>query len=332
MSDILAKLLRPRVVEVEERSEHSAKIIIEPLERGFGHTLGNAFRRILLSSIPGCAVTEVNIDGVQHEFSALEGVQEDVVEILLNLKTLSFMMPDRDEAELMINVSKAGVVTAADIQLADGVEVANPEQVICHLDKNASITMRMKVEKGVGYEPSVNRVDQEDVRPIGQLLLDASFCPVKRVAYDVENARLHQKTNLDKLILDIDTDGSISAEDAVRTAARILVEQMAIFIDFKIETTVEEKEEEEKLNPILLKPIDELELTVRSANCLKAENIQYIGDLIQRTEVELLKTPNLGKKSLNEIKSVLSEMGLTLGVRLENWPPAAIRTAERLIG
>ncbi len=331
MSDILAKLLRPRVVEVEERSDYSAKIIIEPLERGFGHTLGNAFRRILLSSIPGCAITEVNIDGVQHEFSTLEGVREDVVEILLNLKTLSFMMPDRDEAEISINAT-GGTVTAADIQLPEGVEVANPEQVICNLDKKASISMRMTVEKGVGYEPSTNRLNGEESRPIGQLVLDASFCPVKRVAYDVENARLHQKTNLDKLILDIDTDGSISAEDAVRTAARILVEQMAIFIDFKIETTVEEKEEVEKLNPILLKPIDELELTVRSANCLKAENIQYIGDLIQRTEVELLKTPNLGKKSLNEIKGVLSEMGLTLGVRLENWPPAAIRTAERLIG
>jgi DNA-directed RNA polymerase subunit alpha len=331
MSDILAKLLRPRVVEVDERSDYSAKIIIEPLERGFGHTLGNAFRRILLSSIPGCAITEVNIDGVQHEFSTIEGVREDVVEILLNLKTLSFIMPDRDEAEIMITAT-GGTVTAADMQLPDGVEVANPEQVICHLDKKASISMRMKVEKGVGYDPSTNRLSSEESRPIGQLVLDASFCPVKRVAYDVENARLHQKTNLDKLILDIDTDGSISAEDAVRTAARILVEQMAIFIDFKIETTVEEKEEEEKLNPILLKPIDELELTVRSANCLKAENIQYIGDLIQRTEVELLKTPNLGKKSLNEIKGVLSEMGLTLGVRLENWPPAAIRTAERLIG
>jgi len=331
MSDILAKLLRPRVVEVNERSDYSAKIIIEPLERGFGHTLGNAFRRILLSSIPGCAVTEVNIDGVQHEFSTIEGVSEDIVEILLNLKTLSFIMPDRDEAEVSINVT-GGTVTAADIQLPDGVEVATPDQIICNLDKKASISMRMKIEKGVGYDPSTNRMSTEESRPIGQLVLDASFCPVKRVAYTVENARLHQKTNLDKLILDIDTDGSITAEDAVRTAARILVEQMAIFIDFKIETTVEEKEEEEKLNPILLKPIDELELTVRSANCLKAENIQYIGDLIQRTEVELLKTPNLGKKSLNEIKGVLSEMGLTLGVRLENWPPAAIRTAERLIG
>lgn len=331
MSDILAKLLRPKVVDVDERSDYSAKITIEPLERGFGHTLGNAFRRILLSSIPGCAITEVNIDGVQHEFSTIEGVSEDVVEILLNLKTLAFSMPDRDEAELTLKASKK-TVTAGDIQLPDGVSVANPNVVICHLDKKTSINMTMKLEKGVGYEPAANRQTGEESRPIGQLLLDASFCPVKRVAYNVDNARLQQKTNLDKLILDIDTDGSITAEEAVRIAARILVEQLAIFIDFKIEATVEKEEEEEKLNPILLKPIDELELTVRSANCLKAENIQYIGDLIQRTEVELLKTPNLGKKSLNEIKGVLSEMGLTLGVRLDNWPPAAIRTAERLIG
>jgi len=331
MSDILAKLLRPKVVDVDERSDYSAKITIEPLERGFGHTLGNAFRRILLSSIPGCAITEVNIDGVQHEFSAIEGVSEDVVEILLNLKTLAFSMPDRDEAELTLKASKK-TITAGDIQLPDGVSVANPDVVICHLDKKTTLNMTMKLEKGVGYEPAANRQTGEESRPIGQLLLDASFCPVKRVAYTVDNARLQQKTNLDKLILDIDTDGSMSAEEAVRIAARILVEQLAIFIDFKIEATVEKEEEEEKLNPILLKPIDELELTVRSANCLKAENIQYIGDLIQRTEVELLKTPNLGKKSLNEIKGVLSEMGLTLGVRLDNWPPAAIRTAERLIG
>ncbi len=331
MSDILAKLLRPKVVDVDERSDYSAKITIEPLERGFGHTLGNAFRRILLSSIPGCAITEVNIDGVQHEFSAIEGVSEDVVEILLNLKTLAFSMPDRDEAELSLKASKK-TITAGDIQLPDGVSVANPDVVICHLDKKTTLNMTMKLEKGVGYEPAANRQTGEESRPIGQLLLDASFCPVKRVAYTVDNARLQQKTNLDKLILDIDTDGSMSAEEAVRIAARILVEQLALFIDFKIEATVEKEEEEEKLNPILLKPIDELELTVRSANCLKAENIQYIGDLIQRTEVELLKTPNLGKKSLNEIKGVLSEMGLTLGVRLDNWPPAAIRTAERLIG
>ncbi len=331
MSNVLAKLLRPRVVQVDERSNSSAKIIIEPLERGFGHTIGNAFRRILLSSVPGAAITEVEIDGVQHEFSSIEGVQEDVVEILLNLKCVSLAIAGREQVELSVSKT-GGVVTAGDIQVPDGVKIVNPDLVICHLDSKASISMRMIAEIGIGYEPAMNRRNLEESRPIGQLMLDASFCPIKRVAYDVENARVQQNTNLDKLILDIDTDGSITAEEAVRTAARILVEQMAVFIDFTIETTVEEVEEEEKLNPILLKPIDELELTVRSANCLKAENIQYIGDLIQRTEVELLKTPNLGKKSLNEIKGVLAEMGLALGVRLENWPPAAIRTAERLLG
>jgi len=290
MSAALAKLLRPKVVAVDEKSPNSARIVLEPLERGFGHTLGNAFRRILLSSVPGAAITEVEIDGVQHEFSVLEGVQEDVLEILLNLKGVALRMDDREEAELTL-------------------------------------------KKTGGVESAVSRKNEEEEgRSIGRLLLDASYCPVKRVAYDVENARVEQRTNLDKLILDIDTDGSVSAEEAIRTAARILVEQMAVFIDFTITAPTEENKEEEKLNPILLKPIDELELTVRSANCLKAENIQYIGDLIQRTEVELLKTPNLGKKSLNEIKSVLADLGLTLGVRLDNWPPAAIRASERLLG
>jgi len=192
--------------------------------------------------------------------------------------------------------------------------------------------MNMVVKQGIGYEPANKNTSDEDSRSIGSLLLDASYCPVKRVSYEVENARVEQLTNLDKLILSIDTDGSISVEEAIQTAARILIEQMAVFVDFEMSAPVEEESEEEKLNPILLKPIDELELTVRSANCLKAENIQYIGDLIQRTEVDLLKTPNLGKKSLNEIKAVLAEMGLNFGVRIDNWPPASIRTVERLLG
>lgn len=333
MSAALAKLLRPKVVAVDEKSPNSARIVLEPLERGFGHTLGNAFRRILLSSVPGAAITEVEIDGVQHEFSVLEGVQEDVLEILLNLKGVALRMDDREEAELTLKKT-GGVVTAGDIQVPEGVVVANPDHVICHLSDDTSISMKMTAQEGIGYESAVTRknIAEEEGRSIGRLLLDASYCPVKRVAYDVENARVEQRTNLDKLILDIDTDGSVTAEEAIRTAARILVEQMAVFIDFTVTAPTEESKEEEKLNPILLKPIDELELTVRSANCLKAENIQYIGDLIQRTEVELLKTPNLGKKSLNEIKSVLADLGLTLGVRLDNWPPAAIRASERLLG
>lgn len=334
MSEILTKLLRPRVVAVKEESANKAQVVIEPLERGFGHTLGNSFRRLLLSSIPGYAITDVQIDGVAHEFSTIENVKEDVVEILLNLKGVAFSVEGSEEPEFNISLSKsgAGVVTAADIQVPDGMSVADPDHVICHLAGKASISMNMVVKQGIGYEPAHKNTSDEDSRSIGSLVLDASYCPVKRVSYEVENARVEQRTNLDKLILSIDTDGSISVEKAIQTAARILIEQMAVFVDFEMSAPVEEESEEEKLNPILLKPIDELELTVRSANCLKAENIQYIGDLIQRTEVDLLKTPNLGKKSLNEIKAVLAEMGLNFGVRIDNWPPASIRTVERLLG
>ena len=334
MSDILAKLLRPRVVSVKEESVNKAQIVIEPLERGFGHTLGNAFRRLLLSSIPGYAITEVQIDGVAHEFSSIENVKEDVVEIILNLEGIAISVVGREEEEFEVTLSKtgAGVVTAGDILMPDGLKVANPDHVICHMSGKASINMTLIIREGIGYEPANKNQKNEESRTIGSLVLDASYCPVKRVSYEVENARVEQRTNLDKLILSIDTDGSISAEEAVKMAARILVEQMAVFVDFEMSAPLEEESEEEKLNPILLKPIDELELTVRSANCLKAENIQYIGDLIQRTEVDLLKTPNLGKKSLNEIKAVLAEMGLNFGVRIDNWPPASIRTVERLLG
>ncbi|MCF6318211.1 MAG: DNA-directed RNA polymerase subunit alpha [Proteobacteria bacterium] len=334
MSDILAKLLRPRVVSVKEESANKAEIVIEPLERGFGHTLGNSFRRLLLSSIPGYAITNIQIDGVSHEFSTIENVKEDVVEILLNLKGVAISVEGREEDEFEVTLSKsgAGVVTAGDIQMSDGMSVANPDHVICHLSGKASINMTMLIKEGIGYEPANKNLKDDESRSIGSLLLDASYCPVKRVSYEVENARVEQRTNLDKLILSIDTDGSITAEQAVQMAARILIEQMAVFVDFEMSAPLEEESEEEKLNPILLKPIDELELTVRSANCLKAENIQYIGDLIQRTEVDLLKTPNLGKKSLNEIKAVLAEMGLNFGVRIDNWPPASIRTVERLLG
>ena len=334
MSDILAKLLRPRVVSVKEESLNKAQIVIEPLERGFGHTLGNSFRRILLSSIPGYAITDVQIDGVAHEFSAIENIKEDVVEIILNLKGVAFKVNGNEQEKFNATLSKtgAGVVTAGDIQVPDGISVADPNHVICHIAGKGSINMNMVVKQGIGYEAAPVQKKDEESRSIGALVLDASYCPVKRVSYEVENARVEQRTNLDKLILSIDTDGSITAEEAIQLAARILIEQMAVFVDFEMSPPVEEESEEEKLNPILLKPIDELELTVRSANCLKAENIQYIGDLIQRTEVDLLKTPNLGKKSLNEIKAVLAEMGLNFGVRIDNWPPASIRSVERLLG
>ena len=334
MSDILAKLLRPRVVSVKEESLNKAQIVIEPLERGFGHTLGNSFRRILLSSIPGYAITDVQIDGVAHEFSAIENIKEDVVEIILNLKGVAFKIHGNEQEQFNASLSKtgAGIVTAGDIQVPDGISVADPNHVICRIAGKGSINMNMVVKQGIGYEAAPVQKKDEESRSIGSLVLDASYCPVKRVSYEVENARVEQRTNLDKLILSIDTDGSITAEEAIQLAARILIEQMAVFVDFEMSAPVEEESEEEKLNPILLKPIDELELTVRSANCLKAENIQYIGDLIQRTEVDLLKTPNLGKKSLNEIKAVLAEMGLNFGVRIDNWPPASIRSVERLLG
>ena len=335
MSEILAKLLRPKIVAVKEETKNKAVVVIEPLERGFGHTLGNTFRRILLSSIPGYAITDVQIDGVAHEFSAINNVKEDVVEIMLNLKGVAFSVEGReDETEFKISLSKntTGPVTAGDLQLTDGMSVANPDHVICNIAGKGSVNMNLVVKEGIGYEPAIKTKNDDDSRSIGSLVLDASYSPIRRVSYEVENARVEQRTNLDKLVLSIDTDGSITAEKAIQLAARILIEQMAVFVDFEMSAPVEEVSEEEKLNPILLKPIDELELTVRSANCLKAENIQYIGDLIQRTEVDLLKTPNLGKKSLNEIKAVLAEMGLNFGVRIDNWPPASIRTVERLLG
>jgi DNA-directed RNA polymerase subunit alpha len=320
----VSEFLKPRIVSVDTVNERRAKVSLEPLERGFGHTLGNALRRILLSSMPGCAIVEAEIEGVLHEYSGIEGVQEDVLEILLNLKGVSITMEDRDEAELSLKISGPAVVTAADIQLTHGVEVANPDHVIAHLTDKGQLDMQMKARRGRGYEPAAARESAagED-RPIGHLQLDASFSPVLQVAYGVEAARVEQRTNLDRLVLDIQTNGTIDPEDAIRRAATILQDQLSTFVnlDETVAAEEEKKEEEPAIDPILLRPVDDLELTVRSANCLKAENIFLIGDLIQRTEVELLKTPNLGKKSLTEIKDVLATRGLSLGMRLEDWPP-----------
>ena len=327
------EFLNPRSIEVQEISKTHAKVILEPLERGFGHTLGSALRRILLSSMPGCAVVEVEIDGVLHEYSTIEGVHEDVIEILLNLKELSIIMHSKDDAILTLQKSGSGPVYASDIQLDHDVEIVNPDLVICNLSGNAKINMKLKVARGRGYEPADQRISTEDeTRAIGRLQLDASFSPIQTVAYSVENARVEQRTNLDKLVIDLETNGSINPEEAIRRAATILQQQLAVFVDFDNEKEPETVKEEDQVDPILLRPVDDLELTVRSANCLKAENIYYIGDLIQRTEVELLKTPNLGKKSLTEIKDVLASRGLSLGMRLENWPPASIRGDERVLG
>ncbi len=325
MQGSVTEFLRPRMVGIENVSARRAKVTLEPLERGFGHTLGNALRRILLSSMPGCAVTEVEIDGVLHEYSSKEGVQEDIIEILLNLKGLAVLLEGKDEAVLTLTKSGEGPVTAADIQHDGDVTIANPEHVICTLTGEGTISMRIKIEMGRGYVPASARRDaEEEDRAIGRLLVDASFSPVVRIAYDVDSARVEQRTDLDKLVLDMETNGTLDPEEAIRRASTILAEQLDAFVELRDIKEVEQVEEKPLFDPILLRPVDDLELTVRSANCLKAEAIQYIGDLVQRAEVELLKTPNLGKKSLTEIKDVLASRGLSLGMRLENWPPESI--------
>ncbi len=325
------EFLTPRHIDVTENSPTHAKVVLEPLERGFGHTLGNALRRILLSSMPGCAIIEVEIDGVEHEYSAIEGVQEDVIEILLNLKGVAVVMNDEEKVQATVSLSKSGpgVVTAGDIVVDHGVEVKNPDHVIATITGKVDLNMQITIARGRGYQPADARVnDEEETRTIGRLQLDASFSPVKRLAYSVESARVEQRTDLDKLVLDLETDGTIDPEEAIRRSATILQQQLAVFVDLEHEKSSEPETKEVEIDPILLRPVDDLELTVRSANCLKAENIYYIGDLVQRTEVELLKTPNLGKKSLTEIKDVLASRGLSLGLRLENWPPASLRNED----
>ncbi len=320
------EFLTPRHIDVTELGPTRAKVVLEPLERGFGHTLGNALRRILLSSMPGCAITEVEIEGVQHEYSAIEGVQEDVIEILLNLKNVAIVMHSKDQAVLTLSKKGPGVVTAGDIQVDHEIEVINPDCVIATITGDTSLEMRLTVTRGRGYQPVDSRASEEDeTRAIGRLQLDASYSPISRLAYSVESARVEQRTDLDKLVLDLETNGTIDPEEAIRRAATILQHQLAVFVDLEGEKEVEPEHKEDQIDPVLLRPVDDLELTVRSANCLKAENIYYIGDLIQRTEVELLKTPNLGKKSLTEIKDVLASRGLSLGMRLENWPPASLK-------
>ncbi|MRI32952.1 DNA-directed RNA polymerase subunit alpha [Endozoicomonas sp. OPT23] len=331
MQNSVTEFLTPRHIDVEEISLTRAKVTLEPLERGFGHTLGNALRRILLSSMPGCAVTEVEIDGVQHEYSAIEGVQEDVIDILLNLKGLAIRMTGRDEATLNLTKKGAGPVTAADIQLDHDVEIVNPDHVIANLNEKGDINMKLRIARGRGYESADSRrQDEEETRAIGRLQLDATYSPVYRVSYVVESARVEQRTDLDKLVIDLETDGTLDPDEAIRRAATILQQQLAVFVDLEGEAEPEPVKEEDEVDPILLRPVDDLELTVRSANCLKAENIYYIGDLIQRTEVELLKTPNLGKKSLTEIKDVLASRGLSLGMRLDNWPPASLKGDDKI--
>ncbi len=318
-------LLKPRIVDVQSLSPVHARVVMEPFERGYGHTLGNALRRILLSSMPGVAPTEVSIEGVLHEYSTLEGVREDVVDILLNLKGVVLKMHGRNEATLTLSKAGEGLVTAADIQTSHDIEIVNPDHVLAHIAPGGKLDMQIKVETGRGYVPVAARTNAKDeTKTIGRILLDASFSPVRRVSYQVESARVEQRTDLDKLIIDLETNGAVDPEQSIRSAARILMDQLSVFADLETTTAAPVEQKQLPVAPELLRPVDDLELTVRSANCLKAENIYYIGDLIQRTETELLKTPNLGRKSLNEIKEVLASRGLTLGMKLENWPPVGL--------
>lgn len=325
MQESNREFLKPNVISVENIDETHARVTLEPLERGFGYTLGNALRRILLSSLPGAAVTEVRIEGVQHEYSSIPGVQEDVIEILLNLKNLAVRMHGKDEGVVCISKKGPGPVTAGDIQLDHDIEVVDSNYVLAHLSPEGELNMDLTITRGRGYQVVEIEGGEDETRTVGLLKLDASYSPIRRVAYSVDNARVEQRTDLDKLTIDIETNGTIDPEEAVRKAATILHEQVSVFVLLETTDRAAYESEDEGVDPLLLRSVDDLELTVRSANCLKAENIYFIGDLIQRTEVELLKTPNLGKKSLTEIKDILANRGLSLGTRLEHWPPAALR-------
>jgi DNA-directed RNA polymerase subunit alpha len=332
MQSAVPDLLKPRLVEVQTVSPFVARVVVEPLERGFGHTLGNALRRILLSSIPGAAVVEAEIDGVLHEYTTKEGVQEDVIDILLNLKGLaSRMVGSRVESFMTLAKKGPGQVLAKDFQLESDLEIFNPNHLIANLAKEGELNMRLKVRRGRGYQPALSRHGNEgEVSAIDKLLLDASFSPIRRVTYNVESARVEQRTNLDRLVIDLETNGTVDPEETIRVAASILQEQLSIFVELQGKEEAMNQPRVIDVDPLLLRPVDDLELTVRSANCLKAENIYFIGDLIQRTEVELLKTPNLGKKSLTEIKDVLASKGLSLGMKLENWPlPGLMRNEDK---
>lgn len=332
MQRTVKEFLKPRLIEVQKTGHHRAKIVLEPLERGFGHTLGNALRRVLLSSMPGCAVVEANLEGVLHEYTAKEGVQEDVIDILLNLKGIEFKLEGRDEVELTLNKQGEGAVLASDFELPHDVKIINPDHVIANMTKAGNLGMTIRVARGRGYEPVSTRQtpNEEETRTIGWLQIDASFSPVRRVTYVVENARVEKRTDLDKLVLDLETNGTIEPEEAIRWAASILVDQLSVFVELKGEKLAEPTRSRAEVDPMLLRSVDDLELTVRSANCLKAENIFCIGDLVQKTEVELLKTPNLGKKSLTEIKDVLAAKGLSLGMRIENWPPVGLNEKAKV--
>lgn len=320
MQGSVKDFLKPKLVESTEINENEYRVILEPLERGFGQTLGNSIRRILLSSMAGSAITEFSIDGVMHEFSSIEGVQEDIVDIMLNLKEAAVSLNTSDSTQIVIEKTGPCTITVADIESnSTNISVFNPKKVIANINEGGKVRMNLKIDTGIGYKPSsVRDIDSE---VIGNIQLDANFSPIKTVRFNVESARVEKKVNLDRLNIIIKTNGSVDAEDAVKRAATILQDQLSSFVELE---PVEEKTPQptsEDFPPIYLSAVDELELTVRSANCLKAEQIYYIGDLIQKNEIDLLRTPNLGRKSLNEIKDVLNLKGLALGTNISDWPP-----------
>ncbi|MBI4356917.1 MAG: DNA-directed RNA polymerase subunit alpha [Gammaproteobacteria bacterium] len=330
MQSSIEHFLKPKLADIQAQGRDHYKIILEPFERGFGHTLGTALRRVLLSSMPGCAIVEVKIEGVLHEYATLEGVEEDVIDILLNLKGVVVKLKGKGEATLKIAKKGAGVVTAADIEHDADVEIINPSHEIAHLSSSGALKMTLKAVLGRGYEPASQRVREEDTqKSIGVLQLDASYSPVLKVVYQVETARVKQRADLDKLVIELETNGSIDPEEALRQGAIILCEQLAIFSDLKGESQLQAMDKVPQFDPVLSRSVDDLELTVRSANCLKAEDVHYIGELIQKTEQQLLKTPNLGRKSLTEIKNILTNRGLSLGTRLEDWKRPDEKLAEK---
>ena len=324
-------LIKPNKLNIEPRKEdaNAVTVVAEPLERGFGLTLGNALRRILLSSLHGAAVTSVQIEGVLHEFSSIPGVREDVTDIVLNIKALALRLHGEGPKRISLEADGPGVVTAAQIETGPDIEVMNPDWVICTLDEGARIAMEMTVETGVGYVPATQNRPED--APIGLIPIDSVFSPIRKVSYKVENTRVGQVTDYDKLSMEIETNGVVTPDDAVAYAARILQDQLQLFINFEEPESRAQEEAESDLpfNRNLLRKVDELELSVRSANCLKNDNIVYIGDLVQKTEAEMLRTPNFGRKSLNEIKEVLTQMGLHLGMEIDTWPPENIEDMLR---
>lgn len=327
MQDICYNFLTPRTIKIKPLGKNSVEIVLEPFERGFGYTLGNSLRRILLSSMEGAAPVAVEMDGVKHEYSTIEGIREDVMNILLNIKGIAFKLQDGvDSVKLELNTNKVGVVTAGDITLKHNVEIMNPDHVIAHVEKNGKLNMVIHVERGVGYKAnSSNDSNYGKSQIVGKLLLDASFSPVVKISYQVENARVENRTDLDKLIIVLETNGTIDPENAIRASATILQYQLQAFVDLKPEAIKSFSKQKEEMNPLLLRPIEDLELTVRSTNCLKGEYIFFLGDLVQCEETHLLKTPNLGRKSLNEIKSILADRGLSLGMTIKDWPPEELK-------